>query len=60
MKYLKTYEDIVTFDLNDNEKKELISMAIERGNINILKSLLDNVYQIILMIFNQLLLYNII
>ena len=44
MKYLKTYEDIVTFDLNDNEKKELISMAIERGNINILKSLLDNGY----------------
>jgi len=44
MKHLKTYEDMVSFDLDEEEKMKLIEMAIEKDNINILKSLLDTGY----------------
>lgn len=44
MKYIKTYEDIVTLDLNNSQKEKLMEMAIEQDEVSIVKGLLDSGY----------------
>lgn len=44
MKYLKTFEDLVTLDLNNTQKEKLMNLAIENDEVSIVKGLLDSGY----------------
>lgn len=44
MKYLKTFEDLVTLDLNNEQKERLLIIAIENDEVSIVKGLLDSGY----------------
>lgn len=42
MKFIKTYESIITLDLNKKEEIKLMEYALEENVISIVKGLLDN------------------